>query len=129
MAKMVGHASKSPSPISKSKANGPTCHLMFGGQDYGKICVANFGFLCDVMATTSFDLWMSKFGHNTFILVINFINSEWVPCHVTMGLLGTTNMARIAMVMQVKDLLSFYNLLDKIIAYVKDEGGNLSTLA
>jgi hypothetical protein len=30
--------------------------------------------------------------------------------------------------MQVKDLLSFYTLLDKIIAYVKDEGGNLSTL-
>jgi hypothetical protein len=28
-----------------------------------------------VMATTSFDLWMSKFGHNIFILVINFINS------------------------------------------------------
>jgi hypothetical protein len=35
----------------------------------------------------------------------------------------------IAMTMQVKDLLSFYNLLDKIIACVKDEGGNLATLA
>jgi hypothetical protein len=39
------------------------------------------------------------------------------------------DMAGIAMVTQVKDLLPFSNLLDKIIAYVKDEGGNLSTLA
>jgi hypothetical protein len=38
---------KSPSPIFESKANGPTCHPIFGGQDYGQICVANFGFLCD----------------------------------------------------------------------------------
>jgi hypothetical protein len=30
--------------------------------------------LC-VTTTTSFDLWMSKFGHDTFALVINFINS------------------------------------------------------
>jgi hypothetical protein len=82
-----------------------------------------------VMTTTSLDLWMSIFGHNTFILVINFINSQWLCYHVTMGLFEAPDMARITMVMQVKDLLSFYNLLDKIIAYVKDEGGNLSTLA
>jgi hypothetical protein len=36
---------------------------------------------------------------------------------------------KFTMTMQVKDLLSFYNLLDKMIACVKDEGGNLSTLA
>jgi hypothetical protein len=29
----------------------------------------------------------------------------------------------------MKELLSLYNLLDKLIAYVKDKGGNLSTLA
>jgi hypothetical protein len=28
-----------------------------------------------VMANVSFDLWMSTFGHNTFAIVINFINS------------------------------------------------------
>jgi len=28
----------------------------------------------------------------------------------------------------VKELLRSYNLLDKLIAYVKDKGGNLSTL-
>jgi hypothetical protein len=68
-----------------------------------------------VMATASFILWMSKFGLDTFVLVINFINSLWVPCHVIMGLFETTNMARIAMAtLHVKDLLSFYNLLDKM---------------
>jgi hypothetical protein len=30
----------------------------------------------------SFDLWMSIFGHDTFVLVIKFVNSQFVPCHV-----------------------------------------------
>jgi hypothetical protein len=38
-------------------------------------------------------------------------------------------MSRIIMARQMKKLLSSYNLLDKLIAYVKDKGGNLSTLA
>jgi hypothetical protein len=45
-----------------------------------------------------------------------------------MGLFETIDMFEVAMAMQVKELLSSYNLLDKLIAYVKDEGGNLSTL-
>jgi len=81
-----------------------------------------------VITIASFDLWMSKFGHDTFVLMINFINSLWVHCHVTMGLFEATNVFGVVMAVQVKDLLSSYNLLDKLIAYVKDEGGNLSTL-
>jgi hypothetical protein len=34
----------------------------------------------------------------------------------------------VAMVTHVKDLPSLYNLLDKLIAYVKDEGDDMSTL-
>jgi len=68
-----------------------------------------------VTTTTSFKLWMSRFGHDTFFLVINFINSLWVPCHVIVGFFETTNMARIVMAtLHVKDLLLFYNLLDKM---------------
>jgi hypothetical protein len=37
--------------------------------------------------------------------------------------------SRVVMVAQVKELLLSYNLLDKLITYMKDEGGNLSTLA
>jgi len=76
-----------------------------------------------------FDLWMSKFGHNTFTLVINFINSKWVPYNVTLGLFEAINTIKVAMVTQVKDLLSSYDLLNKLVAYVKYEGDNLSTLA
>jgi len=32
--------------------------------------------------TTYLDLWMSKFRYDMFVLVINFINSLWVPCYV-----------------------------------------------
>jgi hypothetical protein len=44
-----------------------------------------------------------------------------------MGIFEATNTSRVVMVAQVKELLLSYNLLDKLIAYVKDEGGNLST--
>jgi hypothetical protein len=81
------------------------------------------------ITTTFFDLWMSRFGHNTFAFGINFINSHWVPCHVTMGLFEATDTFGVAIATQVKELLSSYNLLDKLIAYVKDKGGNMSTLA
>jgi len=39
------------------------------------------------------------------------------------------NTIGVIMAMQVKDLLASYNLLDKLVAYVKDEGGNLSAFA
>jgi hypothetical protein len=45
-----------------------------------------------------------------------------------MGLFETTNMFGVVIAVQVKDLLSSYNLLDKLIAYVKEKGGSLSTL-
>ncbi len=75
--------------------------------------------------TISFDLWMSRFRHDTFILVINFINSMGVPCHVVVGPFQATNTFGVAMIVQVKDLLSSYNLLDKLITCVKDENDNL----
>jgi len=72
---------------------------------------------------------MSRSRHDTFTLVINLINLQWVPCHVIVGMFKDINIAGITMVAQVKDLLSFYSLCDKLITYVKDEGGNLSTFA
>lgn len=35
---------------------------------------------------TSFDLWMSKGGVNTFTLIINYLNEIWIPIHFTIGL-------------------------------------------
>jgi hypothetical protein len=51
-----------------------------------------------ITVTTSFDLCMSRFGHHTFVLVINFINSHWVPCHVAVGLFEAIDTFGIAMV-------------------------------
>jgi hypothetical protein len=82
-----------------------------------------------ITITTSFDLWISRSRHETFALVIIFINSHWVPCHVAMDLFEAIDTSGAAMVAQVKELLLSYNLLDKIITYVKDKGGNLSSLA
>jgi hypothetical protein len=94
--------------------------------NHGPLCHVNFDSY--VITTTSFDLWMSKYEQDTFALMINFINPQWVPCHVIVGLFETIDTAGVAMATQVKDLLSFYSLCDKLIAYVKEEGGNLSTL-
>jgi hypothetical protein len=33
--------------------------------------------LVDCIFATSFDLWMSKDAHNIFVLVINFLRSNW----------------------------------------------------
>lgn len=43
------------------------------------LCDANL----DSFATTmvSFYLWMFKFGHDTFVHMINCINSQWIPCN------------------------------------------------
>jgi len=41
-----------------------------------------------------------------------------------MGLFETIDTIIVAMVMQVGDFLSFYNLLEKLIAIMKDEGGH-----
>jgi hypothetical protein len=78
-----------------------------------------------ITTITSFDLWLSKSRHDTFILVINTL---WVPYHLIVGLFEAIDMSRVIMVVQVKDLLSLYNLLNKLIVNVKDKGGNLSTL-
>jgi hypothetical protein len=63
-----------------------------------------------------------------FSLVINFTNHGWVPCHIIVGLFEATNTFGVALVEQVKVFLLKFNLTNKVIAYVKDEGANLNSL-
>jgi hypothetical protein len=44
------------------------------------------------------------------------------------GLFEAIDTSRVVMVAHVNDTLSLYNLLDKLITYVKGEGDNLCTL-
>jgi hypothetical protein len=43
------------------------------------------------ITTSTFDLQMSKIGFDTFAFVINFIDDDWVPYHVIVGLFDTPN--------------------------------------
>jgi hypothetical protein len=71
---------------------------------------------------------MSHGGHDTFAMVVSFINNLWEPTHVIVGIFEVHNTIDVAITNQVKVLLDFFGLFDKVIAYVKDEESNLSTL-
>jgi hypothetical protein len=70
---------------------------------------------------------MSKGGVDTFVLIILFLNHNWKLGHVTIDLFETKTF-RVAMAIQVNEVLATYGLNVKILAYVKDEGNNISTM-
>ncbi len=82
-----------------------------------------------IVTTTTFDLWMSKIGFNRFVLMITFINRDWVPYYLIVRLFESLDTSRITLVGQVKSLLVGYQFINKIIVYFKDKGTNLNTLA
>jgi hypothetical protein len=41
---------------------------------------------------------MSKIGFDTFMLIIDFINNDWVPCHVIVWLFEAPNTSRATLV-------------------------------
>jgi hypothetical protein len=75
----------------------------------------------------NFDLWMSKRGVETFVLIVHFLSHNWKPSHIKIGLFETTNTFGAAMAIQVNEVLATYRLNVKILAYVKNEGNNLTT--
>jgi hypothetical protein len=65
-----------------------------------------------------------------FVLVVNYINKMWVTCHNTIQIFEVQKTSRAIMTLQLKDLLNYFDLCDKVIlAYVKDEGANLNMFA
>jgi len=81
-----------------------------------------------VSTTASFDLWMSKGAYYIFALVINFLDGNWKPNKVTIGLFETTKTIGQTLARNLNELLDSYNLRKKIIIYVKDEGANLNAM-
>jgi hypothetical protein len=59
------------------------------GDNQGEVCLP--AFVSCITCTTSFDLWMSRVGHDTFVMVVNFLNDYWEPSHVTMGIFEVQN--------------------------------------
>jgi hypothetical protein len=39
-----------------------------------------------ILATCTFDLWMSKGVHDVFVVVVNFLSNKWEANHTTIGL-------------------------------------------
>jgi hypothetical protein len=77
MVKMLGtHASKPLGYLSKLSIDGSIYHPFIDFKNHRTICDSTLN--SNVMARTFFDFWTSKFSHNTFALVIHFINSQWV---------------------------------------------------
>jgi hypothetical protein len=75
-----------------------------------------------VTCTTSFDLWMFRGGHDTFSMVVSFINNLWKHTYVTVGIFEMHNIADVAMANQVKVLLDSFGLLTKSLLMSKTKG-------
>jgi hypothetical protein len=50
-----------------------------------------------VICTCSFDLWMSCAGFDTFVMVVNIINTSWEHTHATIGIFEVHNIPNVAM--------------------------------
>jgi hypothetical protein len=70
---------------------------------------------------------MSRVGVDTFVMIVHFLNVQWEPCHITIGFFEILDITQSAMALQVNDVLVKHWFITWVIAYVKDEGGNLST--
>jgi hypothetical protein len=73
----------------------------------------------------SFDLWISKGGIDTFVLIVHFLNDKWELCHVTFGSFEIVNTFGNAMVIQVNNVLAKHGLNTHVLAYVKDDLGTI----
>jgi hypothetical protein len=69
---------------------------------------------------------MSKGGMDTFSLVINYLNDFWTPMHVTIGLLKVHEIRWFSMVRQLHTSLEKYDLMNCVVAFVKDENNLMS---
>jgi len=84
---------------------------------------------CDTISITiTFDLWMNRTRFDTFVFVVNFLDWDWVPCHVTISLFEVTDTSGIALAKLMKPLLTEFQLTNKVLTCVKDKGKNLATL-
>jgi hypothetical protein len=72
------------------------------------ICFTKIGRL--YIATTSFNLWISKGAHDIFALLINFLGSYWQPKQVTIGLFETIGSSGQNLTTNLKKLLDQYGL-------------------
>jgi len=64
------------------------------------------------MTIATFDFWMSKIGFATFAFVINFIDGDWVFCHVTIGRFEVLNTFGATLIEQLKLFWATYQFIN-----------------
>jgi len=79
-------------------------------------------------ATMSFDLWMFKRGYDVFTLVVNFLNSNWEPKHVTIGLFEAIETIGQALAIKFNIIVGQVWFKEENIVYVKDERFNFNEI-
>jgi len=79
-----------------------------------------------LFAMETFDPWMSMGALDIFTLVVNFINVDWQPKQVIIGLFKVPKTTSQAMALKLQTLLDKYKLMKKILTYLKN---NVATLA
>jgi len=68
-------------------------------------------------------------GIGTFSLVINYLFETWEPMHGTIGLFEVNETTNSCMAQQLQSLLEKFGLIHRVLAFVKDEGNNLVSMA
>jgi hypothetical protein len=69
----------------------------------------------------------SKCIYDNFSLVISFLDENWQPKKLTIGLFEAIKTNQ-ALARNLRKLLDSYGLSKKIIVYVKNEGANLNSM-
>jgi hypothetical protein len=71
---------------------------------------------------------MSKASVKTFALIINYFNDSWILMPVTIGLFKVHETMKLSMAKQLCILFEECNLMHHVIAFVKDENNNLTSM-
>ncbi len=80
--------------------------------------------LC-VACIVSFNLWMSRAKYETFAMVVN---NSWEPTHVIVDVFEVHNQSLQPWPSRLRFCFDPFDLFNKGIIYVKDNGSNLRTL-
>ncbi len=57
--------------------------------------------------------------------IVNLISSDWEAKHITIGLFEVTNASDAFMILKLQELLNRCSIIEKNVAYIKDERFNL----
>jgi hypothetical protein len=69
-----------------------------------------------LLAICAFDLWMSKGARNIFVMIVNFLSTNWEPKHITIGLFDANDTNGATMAVKLKHIFDKFAFTHKIVA-------------